>query len=129
MTPNPEHETFIHSYLTTALWSTLARVENCEYLDENSSIEDLAPETLKALRENCEKFLLENEARVNAEGKEFMPWGHYAQAGHDFWLTHNGHGAGFWDGDWPEYGELLTEKCEAYPEIDLYVGDDGKIYA
>jgi|TARA_R110000744_G_scaffold366338_1_gene475354 hypothetical protein len=20
--------------------------------------------------------------------------------GHDFWLTRNGHGAGFWDGDW-----------------------------
>jgi len=32
-----------------------------------------------------------------------------AQAGHDFWLTRNGHGAGFWDGDWPETGDALTE--------------------
>ena len=22
--------------------------------------------------------------------------------GHDFWLTRNGHGAGFWDGDWDD---------------------------
>lgn len=26
------------------------------------------------------------------------------QAGHDFWLSRNGHGAGFWDRDPPEYG-------------------------
>jgi|11BtaG_2_1085332.scaffolds.fasta_scaffold00312_30 hypothetical protein len=31
------------------------------------------------------------------------------QAGHDFWLTRNGHGAGFWDK--PEvYGETYAEK-------------------
>lgn len=50
-----------------------------------------------------------------------------AMAGHDFWLTSAGHGAGFWDGDWPKYGDLLTKKCENQ-EINLYVGDDGKIY-
>lgn len=51
------------------------------------------------------------------------------QAGHDFWLTRNGHGAGFWDGDWPEpYAEMLTKASESYGPFEPYVGDDGLIY-
>lgn len=52
-----------------------------------------------------------------------------AQAGHDFALTRNGHGAGFWDGDWPVYGDLLTKASESFGEIDPYAGDDGLIYS
>ena len=51
------------------------------------------------------------------------------KVGHDLWLTRNGHGAGFWDGDYADdVGEALTKISEAMGEIDLYVGDDGKIY-
>jgi hypothetical protein len=49
---------------------------------------------------------------------------------HDFWLTRNGHGAGFWDGDYEEeLGEKLTAICKKMGSIDLYVGDDNKIYS
>ena len=52
-----------------------------------------------------------------------------AMAGHDFWLTRNGHGAGFWDGDWPlPYADLLDKAAQAAGTCDLYVGDDGMIY-
>jgi hypothetical protein len=52
------------------------------------------------------------------------------QAGHDFWLTRNGHGAGFWDGDWPEpYAEMFTEGAKSYGEFQPYLGDDSLIYA
>ena len=40
------------------------------------------------------------------------------QAGHDFWLTRNRHGAGFWDGDWPIYGDMFTKIAEGYGEAD-----------
>jgi hypothetical protein len=51
------------------------------------------------------------------------------RAGHDFWLTRNGHGAGFWDGDWPEdVGERLTAASKTFGECFLYVGDDGRIH-
>ena len=41
--------------------------------------------------------------------------------GHDFWLTRNGHGAGFWDGDWPEnFGEFATDICDEAGEADVY---------
>ena len=49
------------------------------------------------------------------------------QAGHDFWLTRNGHGAGFWDGDWSEnYADLLSKGAEAYGKVDVF-DDGGKI--
>jgi hypothetical protein len=52
-----------------------------------------------------------------------------AMAGHDFWLTRCGHGAGFWDGDWPEpQATILDEAAKRFGNVDLYVGDDGAIY-
>lgn len=51
------------------------------------------------------------------------------QVGHDFVLTRNGHGAGFWDRGLGEQGDRLTEACRPYGTFDLYVGDDGKLYA
>jgi hypothetical protein len=47
-----------------------------------------------------------------------------ARAGHDFWLTRNGHGAGFWDGDWPVYGDLFTKIAKGYGEVDAHYGSD-----
>jgi hypothetical protein len=56
-----------------------------------------------------------------------------SRAGHDFWLTRNGHGAGFWDGDWddeehPDRGDRLTAAAKRYHELYLWPGDDGQIY-
>ena len=53
------------------------------------------------------------------------------RAGIDFWLTRNGHGAGFWDRGLGEVGDQLTKKCDwqgKFGERNLYIGDDGKIY-
>jgi hypothetical protein len=51
------------------------------------------------------------------------------QVGHDFVLTRNGHGAGFWDRGLGELGDRLTAMCRPYGTFDLYVGDDGKLYS
>lgn len=50
------------------------------------------------------------------------------RAGVDFWLTRNGHGAGFWDGGWPEHSDELTKLSKPYGSVDLYIGDDGLIH-
>ncbi len=41
--------------------------------------------------------------------------------GHDFWLTRNGHGAGFWDRDLGEVGDKLTKIAESFGSVYLYV--------
>ena len=55
-------------------------------------------------------------------------WTIEEQAGHDFWLTRNRHGAGFWNGDWFNVSGSLTQLAQTFGEADLYVGDDGRIY-
>lgn len=47
-----------------------------------------------------------------------------------FWLTRNGHGAGFWENDYgtEEQCDKLTEACKAFGEFNLYPGDDGRLY-
>ena len=46
-------------------------------------------------------------------------------AAHDFILTRNGHGAGFWDGDWSELiATKLTELCKKFGEIQIYLSDE-----
>lgn len=78
--------------------------------------------------EDCESFLnlcLENGFGIDSVDPE--------QMGHDFWLTRNHHGVGFWDR--PEiYGEefanKLTNLAHSFGEINVHLGDDdGLIYS
>jgi len=105
--------------------------DDCEYLDEKYDTDDIAPETRKAMEKDCEKFIAENEAVLgDYEEKIGRNW-EYSEsekAGHDFWLTRNGHGAGFWDRGIGETGDTLTKASTGFGEVDLYVGDDGKLY-
>jgi len=36
----------------------------------------------------------------------------------DFWLTRNGHGAGFWDGGW-DHGDELAEIAHSFGECSV----------
>ncbi len=103
-------------------------------LDSVFDLSDLAPETLAKASADCARFQSEQGETISAAietgevrcGPDFDA---RERAGHDFWLTRNGHGAGFWDGDWPKpYADTLTQAAKAFGECDLYVGDDGAIY-
>ncbi|MBP8231756.1 MAG: hypothetical protein KAY22_05580 [Rhizorhabdus sp.] len=111
--PNP----FLLAYIGCALWASTD--DSGEPLDAAYDAADLAPKTLERMREACEGFR-------NANAALLADWP-LTQAGHDFWLTRNRHGAGFWDRDWPN-GDALTAAAHAYGEQDLYVGDDGRLY-
>jgi len=49
-------------------------------------------------------------------------------AGHDFVLTRNRHGAGFWDRGYGDKGDRLTKAAHVYGDASLYEGDNGKLY-
>lgn len=88
---------------------------------------DMASETLVRLVEDCGRFkadaapLLESAYELAYDA---------SQAGHDFWLTRNGHGTGFWDRQVlePDLGDALSEVARKFGEMDIYIGDDLKIY-
>lgn len=50
------------------------------------------------------------------------------QAGHDFWLTRNGHGAGFWDRGLGDVGERLSDAAKAWGSANIHVEHDGRWY-
>lgn len=109
---------FTQAYVDCALWSTLD--DNEEPLDGNWDTSDIHPDSLDRIRDVCAEFQREYEGPIGYRS---------ARAGRDFWLTRNGHGAGFWDGDWPEVaGEALTAAAHKYGESDVYVGDDGYLH-
>lgn len=121
---------FTLAYAEAALWSTNDESDERggEPLDANHTVDDLAPETLEKFIADCRRFQEQNAADI-ATCDDHPEYTATERAGHDFWLTRNGHGAGFWDGDWPEEpGERLTAAAEAFGEVWLYVGDDGLIY-
>ncbi len=91
---------------------------------------DLAPETIRRIIADCKKFEDENGEAIavgaDRGSGEYSAW---QQAGHDFWFTRNGHGVGFWDGDWPEpQASQLDKAAKSFGSADMYVGDDGLIY-
>jgi hypothetical protein len=114
-----DFEKFKTAYILAMLWSSTDESTEAggNPLDDNYSREDIDPETMEAIDADCVAFL--SKADISEHGPEL--------AGHDFWLTRNGHGAGFWDGDWTN-GDALTELSKEFGNLDPYVGDDGKIY-
>jgi hypothetical protein len=123
-------DSFTRAYIVAALWSSMdeSRPDGGDPLDYKYNIEDLAPETLERIERDCAKFQAENAEALIAQPR-YTGCPAIEYAGHDFWLTRNGHGCGFWDGGWPEpQATQLTEAARKFGECDLYVGDDGRLY-
>lgn len=129
-------EDFITGYITCALWST---VDEDVYkdgegpddaLDQRFSRDDLHSDTKEAIDKDCREFIKDNRlALIEActEGDDDYGW---ERAGHDYWLTRNGHGAGYWDRDElkrNDLGDRLSDACR-HKECYIYVGDDGKLH-
>ena len=132
MNSNPTLEKFLRAYLITALWSSVDEDQNP--FDSNYSVDDFSSEQKEKARKDCSKFIEENTqilADAIATGNVIAgpDFDEYERAAHDFWLTRNGHGAGFWDGDWPEpFAEQLTQAAEKFGQSYVLKGDDGQIY-
>lgn len=122
---------FTRAYVECALWSSTdeSTPDGGEPFDKNYGIEDIAPDSLLIMITNCLRFQSENIAHITNENYCYTNREASEQAGHDFWLTRNGHGCGFWDGDWVEpAATILTDTSGAFGECNLYVGDDGMIH-
>lgn len=123
---------FTRAYIEAMLWSTTdeSTPQGGEPLDANYDETDLSVDTLAQIVEDCRAFQRDNAVDI-AAGDDPQTTNYTAdkRAGHDFWLTRERHGAGFWDGDWTEpAASRLTDAAHAYGSFELYVGDDGLIH-
>jgi hypothetical protein len=75
------------------------------------------------MKRDCKAFIKEAKKFLFSDNYvgESQYYGFSAVAGHDFWLTRNRHGAGFWDGHWRDSAEL-TQIAHSYGEqhIEAY---------
>ena len=125
----PMVENVVDDCLVAALWTSEDDLErNSESDDfEPPTINDFAPETRSEMELNIRRFMIENEKDL----KDAIESGglSFSQIGHDFWLTSNHHGAGFWDRGLGDAGERLTDSAQGFGELDLFQDEDGTVYA
>lgn len=95
-------------YLICALWT--------EELDRKD-IKDIAKQSVEQATKDIDAFMLKAEGLVGDMTEEMI--------GHDFWLTRNGHGAGFWDRGLGDVGIKLTEICKEFNQLNVF--DGGKV--
>lgn len=156
--PDGYFETFLDSYLTAELWG--ASLEDGNLTDDEHSVDvpddfcyddvdNLHPSSLEKLTADALRFYL--SAKFHIERGEFdgpFEGCKWSQAGHDFAMTRNGHGVGFWESEWNNSsgefddngeqvsdwdneatGKYLTHLSEKYGSTDLSLGDDLKVHS
>jgi hypothetical protein len=116
---------FTQGYLEALLF-----FEEPEELDQSWFIEDIEAQSLQQIIEDCRKFQKDNSEllieyyekiiTINSTPEEY--------AGHDFYLTRQHHGAGFWDRGLGYLGKELAKASQVFKELCVEQGDNGKIY-
>ena len=123
---------FERGYISAALWTFDENAPSGDY-SISGRIEELFPlidqDTLQKIRNACNEF---QEKHIDLLGQA----GDDSQNGHDFWLSRNHHGAGFFDRDYDNevegsylsVGDTLQKHAQSCGQCDVYYGDDGNIY-
>lgn len=123
----------LKGYLEAALWTEEERLKDeyeneFNYSDEidlgSFSVDDLDDNSKIQAYIDINRFIW--DSGVDAI-KEAIELNGLFKLGMDIWLTRNGHGAGFFDHGY-ENEESLNKSAEKLKGVDLYLGDDLKLY-
>ena len=109
-------ECFVREYINAMLFTDIP-----EHLvgEEISWSQRLTKASLAVIERECRLFCAAAGALIGDNPQ---------RAAHDFWLTRNGHGMGFWDGDrtddaslpcFDDAGEQLTSLAEEFGEVSV----------
>lgn len=110
----------LSAYLDAVLWQGLIYTEEYgEPVSADSLGLDFDANAIDASRDELRSFLaLVWDAGLNFGGLTDE------QIGHDFCLTRNQHGAGFWDRGLGRLGDELSHAARSFGTVDLYRTDD-----
>lgn len=126
--PRPKLDPFTKGYIKGALFTNddeEGKPLNRDYTENNLSIE-----TIEQMKNDCENFQrTNNEALIEVYTSlpKYMTDDEEEWAGIQFWLSRNGHGAGFQDFEGKVFKQL-HEAAKKFGGYNLFVGDDDKIY-
>jgi hypothetical protein len=95
-------------------------------LDDHFGIGDFSVDSLMSARDDVAQFFKRLKiAGLLEPAREYHDDSHIA---YHFWLTRQGHGAGFWDGDYGDIGDQLTDVADLSGTVTYVAGEDGKIH-
>jgi hypothetical protein len=123
----------MNGYVECALWSESGGIvwdddsqrfvedpdNDQSFLDHNFEPDDITSESLEKMLQDVTAFAMDN-------ADDLAMW-EPEQAGHDFWLTRNGHGAGFWDRGNGAAGDRLTEASKSYGQGRLWYDETEEV--
>lgn len=112
----------VTSYAETALWSSTEYSEQGEMgdsLEENYGIDDIESDTFAEMVSDCDSFWESHTELLS----DVTPH----DAGHNFWLSRNGHGAGFFDCGC-KHADELQRATKPYGCVDLQAYE-GKVHS
>jgi hypothetical protein len=124
-------EEIIDGYMECALWASTDGEEG--NLDDRYITDDIEGELRSKMRTDCGDFFGSAGDALGVVINRLKD-ASYGGIGHDFWLTRNRHGTGFWDRysgpDLTLVAALkhLSDLSHNFGEYTIYVGDDGKLY-
>jgi hypothetical protein len=98
---------FEYAYIEALFWADV---------DDNGELKnlELSVSAKDKIKKDCKDFL-------SKIPENLLDNFDLSQLGHDFWLTRQGHGAGFWDGDYSKSDEeLLMQLVKPFKEVELY---------
>ena len=93
----------IHHYLHAALWTEELESYDLKQIHATSVTQALA---------DCNSFVEKAGSLLDELTEE--------QIGHDFWLSRNGHGAGFFDRGLGEIGDKLQEIAGGFVSLNVF---------
>lgn len=108
-------DAFFEGYTECAKWCGIeAETPNRDEAKEM----DITTRSLASMRKDCVAFVRANWADLLTD----LADGHFSAGhhGHDFWLTRNRHGAGFWENP-GAHNQRLSDAAKAYGDSGLHV--------
>lgn len=102
---------FLRAYLECAEWAGLSEEDSSKL--ERAANPKWSRRALATARAECRDF----QRYCKVEGIEL---GDPAQDGHDFYLTRNHHGVGFWDRGYGPRGDALTKAAHTFGSADVW---------
>ena len=116
-----DYDAFRKGYVEAMLWANTYTYHDGELESEDVLYQYQGPgrwwtDTPVDLTD-ADNFLRQNLATLHSVGD-------MSQHGHDFALTRNHHGAGFWDRGYGDVGDALTEAAHAFGTADVYLDND-----
>jgi hypothetical protein len=94
----------------------MSEPEGDECLDEWATPDDFDDATQAEMEADCDRFIEANLTNL----REAVRTGRDAHSlGHDYWLSRNGHGAGFFDNGRESCWDALQDAARADGEVNL----------